>query len=167
MDHKLIIFTALFVFSGLLFSGLPEGHIHPAAVIDKTAGLSGDALAPQPSSLAAQIARLQQDQARLHREMKLLRIEVEKQSAMTSKAEVQESFCTDTDADDEPSGVTVYLESPSSDPDGSNPQWTAVSFREAGVSPSGSKQAVFSIHTAPSQNKAPVSEYRSKNENWQ
>jgi hypothetical protein len=117
--------------------------------------------------LAAQIARLQQDQARLHREMNLLRFEVEKQRAMTSKAEIQESFCTDMEANDESSGVTVYLESPSSDPDNSAPQWTAISFREAGVSPSGSRQGVFSIHTAPSQNKAPVSAYRSQNENWQ
>jgi len=167
MDHKLIIFTALFLFSALLFSGLPQEHRRPVAATHETANFSDDALPAQPPSLAEQVSQLRHEQAHLHREMKRPKVELEKQIVMTGKARVQGNFCADADADDEPSGVTVYLESPSSDPDSSNPQWTAVSFREAGVSPSGSKQAVFSIHTAPSQNKAPVLEYRSNNENWQ
>ncbi len=55
------------------------------------------------------------------------------------------------DYGDNPPGVTVYLEtSPAeakpADVQQPTRQWTAVSFKEAGVAPDGSKQAMMSIH---------------------
>lgn len=55
------------------------------------------------------------------------------------------------DYGDNPPGVTVYLETtPAATVQASTQapgrQWTAVSFKEAGRAPDGSKQAVMSIH---------------------
>lgn len=166
MDHKLIFFAALFLLSVLLFAGLPESDSHPTSN-DQESTDSSTVQGHQTDATGAAIARLREEQARLQREIKLLKTKLDGPSGMTQKAGHQSQVCDGTQDAEEPSGVTVYLETssvPSSDRD---PQWTAVSYRDVGTAPGGSRQAVLSIHQTRPPTTSVVSASPVQKTGWQ
>jgi len=167
MDHKTILITALFVLCVLLFAGLPEDGVNAAASTGQTTTLSGHAPSVQPPDLVKEVAGLREERVRLYRELNLLRIKLQNQSAIIKKAESYGGSCSDQEDNQEPSGVTVYLETSPADPNDKGVQWTAVNFRDAGISPDGSKQAVLRISRTAGQIREPTSGYRNQRENWQ
>lgn len=165
MDYKLIVFTALFLLSILLFAGLPEVDTRPTANGQDPVEAHAHVQGRQTAGLSEEILRLREEQTQLRREIKLLKMKFEAPDDRTQPAGYQGRFCNDTKDADEPSGVTVYLETssiPSNDP-----QWTAVSYRDAGTSPGGSKQAVLSIHQMRPANAPVVSSYSPTDADWQ
>jgi hypothetical protein len=167
MDPKLILLTGLFLLSLLLFYGLPEDRINPALTLRPPSASAGDPPSSQQSVLVKEVGRLRQEQARLHREINRLHYLLVARSSVIEAAGAQRSACTDERATDDSSGITVYLETTGQDSKGREPQWTAVSFRDAGVSPDGSRKTVLAIHKTPPQRQEPTPGSWSRRASWQ
>jgi hypothetical protein len=145
MDHKLILFTALFLLSMLLYVGLPE---HKNSVASEPASLSGERASDSSAAkLADEVRYLRKEQARLNREMRLLKVKLDSRASLSKASDGSGPFCTERDPSDDASGLTVFLETTDeSTPQDSGPMWTAVSVRDAGHSSDGSARAVVGIH---------------------
>jgi hypothetical protein len=167
MDTKLILLTALFLLSLLLFYGLPEDRISPALTFNTPSALTGDPPALQPSGLAREVGQLRRDQARLHREISRLHHLLVMQRAAIETSGPQRSSCTAEEATNDASGITVYLETADRASSEGGPQWTAISFRDAGVSADGTRTAVLAIHKTALQRQEPALDSRSKRVSWQ
>jgi hypothetical protein len=106
------------------------------------------------NELATTLASLRAEQAKMRDEIKQLKSSGgTRQHVSTQNAE--DGHCHDN-GDNAP-GVTVYLETapneaPAANSDKPGRQWTAVSFKEVGTAPDGSKQAVMSIQKTEVKN---------------
>lgn len=143
MKPNLLLTTALSIVAFALYVGLPEESERTPSNGDRRWERS-DA----PNLDTPDILQLKREYLRLRDEVKQLRIAQER-LLNTLQAGGSKQTRADDSPENAPSGVTVYLETspPNDSPvaDGSK-RWTAVSFRDAGAAPDGSRQAVMSIH---------------------
>lgn len=165
MDHKTILIIALFVLCVLLFAGLPDEGFDAAAASPQT-GSSGQAHSAWRSDPTKELAELREERARLYRQLDLLRAKLENQTVMARNAQVQGGSCSSQD-DEEPSGMTVYLETSPAGSSDREVRWTAVNFRDAGISPDGSKRAVLRITRTANHGHEQVAGDRNGREDWQ
>ncbi|MFM8331574.1 MAG: hypothetical protein ACKN9T_07785 [Candidatus Methylumidiphilus sp.] len=145
MNKGFILHAALLAGNIGLFIAISQGHSVfgiPAAQQTASASPAGafsQSLPATEGGLAASLEMLRQEQA-------LVRAELKRLQHRPVAASAGDSSCAD--AGDNAPGVTVYLDtSQAQTPQTGRRQWTAVSFKDIGPAPDGSKQAVMSIKT--------------------
>jgi hypothetical protein len=109
---------------------------------------------PIGNELAATLVSLRAEQAKMRDEIKQLKSSGGAHRQVSTQ-NAENGHCNDN-GDNAP-GVTVYLETapnetPAANADKPGRQWTAVSFKEVGTAPDGSKQAVMSIQKTKVKN---------------
>lgn len=142
MKKGAIVHAALLLANMVVFMGLVHGQA--AGGGQGGAGVAGD-------GLSATLGVLLKEQALLREELGRLKSQADLRQASSRQAVEGDGNCRD---DDNAPGVTVYLDTSQADARSAR-QWTAVSFKEVGPAPDGSKQAVMSIHKASVNPEAP------------
>lgn len=137
-----VVHAALLLANMGVFLGLVHGQAPWAG--QGGAGGAGD-------GLSATLIALLKEQALLREELGRLKSQADLRQASSRQAVEGDGNCRD---DDNAPGVTVYLDTSQADAQPAR-QWTAVSFKEVGPAPDGSKQAVMSIHKAGANPGAP------------
>jgi hypothetical protein len=166
MDHKLILLPLLLLIAVFLFAGLPDDSDRHASSDRQPAERPSST--PVNSGRTDELADLRKSYALLLRETEKLEAKIESRNEHLSSYEVDTGHCADSRnrvPQDSP-GVTVYLESSSTDVN-SAPNWTAVSFRDAGSAIDGSKQAVIAIQQASLQAQQAKSGSQQAESHWQ
>ncbi len=173
MRYCLVLHAVLLVGSIVLLSGLDDkppatvGNDEAMTSLDPEASKAGQDIQEPPGwrsgdigggekgaaaeeNSAALLNALRKEQALLRDELRQLRA----QQSYQQRQAIGAGNCSD--AGDNAPGVTVFLETtPAQSRQPSSPmvsrQWTALSFREIGQAPDGSRQAVMSIHELPAR----------------
>lgn len=150
MNKGFILHAALLAGNIGLFIAISQGHSvfgTPAApriaLVDTVGVAAAESLTAMEAGLAANLETLRREQAQLRSDLKALQAQPNRRVAATAAS---------ADAGDNAPGVTVYLDtlqaqSPQTGTQQPARQWTAVSFKDIGPAPDGSKQAVMSIKT--------------------
>ena len=159
--HTALLLGNIGVFIGLtggqgLWDGREAGAGQAGRYSERQIDAQGQAGTAPGGDVAAALASLGREQARLRDELARLKPPSDMRHTAAPAAD-RDGKCKDT-GDNQP-GVTVYLDTSPSEPpqDRTAPagrQWTAVSFKEVGQAPDGSKQAVMSIQKTEVKNGA-------------